>query len=77
MLYNANFSSGPERLLFVVNAAYEYNELHFPDEDLKGFRQIADTERWGDPFLSPPHFWTHRGRINVPPLSCGLFLQHG
>ena len=75
MLYNADFSSGPERLLFVVNASYEYNELHFPDEDLKAFRQIADTERWGDPFLSPPHFWTHRGRIHVPPLSCGLFLH--
>jgi pullulanase/glycogen debranching enzyme len=76
MLYNASFSAGPERLLFVVNAGYEFSELHFPDEDLKEFRQVADTERWGTPQLSPPYFWTHRGRIQVPPLSCGLFLQH-
>ena len=75
LVINAAFTHGPERLLFVVNADHEFAELTFPDEELSAFRQIADTERWGDPWLAAPHFRAHRNRITVPPLSCGLFLQ--
>ncbi len=76
MVYNADFSQGHERLLFVVNPGYEFMELRFPELDLKTFRQMADTERWGDPWLPTPHYWAHRTRISVPPLSCGLFMAH-
>ncbi|MGC9452471.1 MAG: alpha-amylase family glycosyl hydrolase [Oceanipulchritudo sp.] len=74
MIYNAGLQAGPERLLFVVNPDWEFHELHFGEEDPGKFRQVADSERWGDPWLSDPHFRTHRGRISVPPLSCGLFV---
>ena len=75
MIYNATFSHGPERLLFVVNPGHEFSEVHFADEELGGFRQLADSERWGDPELPAPNFWRHRNRVTVPPLSCGLFIE--
>jgi pullulanase/glycogen debranching enzyme len=77
MVYNANYSHGGERLLFVVNPGHDFKEVHFADLELGGFKQLADTERWGDPLLSTPHFWCHRNRITVPPLSCGLFVDNG
>ncbi|MEX0331428.1 MAG: alpha-amylase family glycosyl hydrolase [Puniceicoccaceae bacterium] len=75
MIYNATFSHGPERLLFVINPGHEFTEVHFADEDLGGFRQLADSERWGEPELSAPNFWKHRNRITVPPMACGLFVE--
>jgi pullulanase/glycogen debranching enzyme len=77
MIYNADYSLGPERLLFVVNPGHDFAELPFADADLGGFRQLADTERWGQPYLPSPRFWSHRNRMTVPPLSCGLFLEQG
>jgi pullulanase/glycogen debranching enzyme len=77
MIYNARFSRGPDRLLFVVNPSFEYGQLRFTEQDLGGFRQIADSERWGDPFLADPHFEIAGSRIELPPLSCGLFLEQG
>jgi hypothetical protein len=77
MIYNARFSRGPDRLLFVVNPSFEYGQLRFTEQDLGGFRQIADSERWGDPFLADPHFEISGSRIELPPLSCGLFLEQG
>jgi hypothetical protein len=61
--------------LFVVNPSFEYGQLRFTEQDLGGFRQIADSERWGDPFLADPHFEISGSRIELPPLSCGLFLE--
>jgi hypothetical protein len=75
MIYNAAYSHGSERLLFVVNPGHEFSELQFADGMLDGFNQVADSERWGDPHLSTPHFRMHRSRVTVPPLSCGLFVD--
>ena len=61
-----------------VNAVYgkpgERGRL-FYNEDLSGFNQVVDTERWGSPELPSPRFWKHRNRVTVPPLSCGLFVE--
>jgi len=75
VIANHGFGEGPERLLFVVNPGYEFVELAFPETDLAGFRQLADTERWGDPFLDSPTFTVAGERVTVPPVSCGLFLE--
>jgi pullulanase/glycogen debranching enzyme len=75
MIYNADYSQGPERLLFVVNSGYEYKDLRFADEDLQSFRQLCDTERWGDPFLDSPRYTVSKTRITLPAMSCGVFVQ--
>ena len=75
VLLNADYSLGGERLLFVINPAFEAAEAHFEEESLDGFRQLADTERWGNPFLPEPLFERGRGFVRVPPLSCGLFRE--
>ncbi|MEX0324148.1 MAG: alpha-amylase family glycosyl hydrolase [Puniceicoccaceae bacterium] len=75
MIYNADYSHGSERLLFVVNSGYEYKDLRFADEDLESFSQLCDTERWGDPFLEPPNYTLRKSKITVPAMSCGLFIQ--
>jgi pullulanase/glycogen debranching enzyme len=76
-IVNADRSRGAERLLFAVNPGFENATLTFPDEDLEAFRPLADTERWGDPFLPPPHYARSGGVLTLPPLSCGLFLERG
>jgi pullulanase/glycogen debranching enzyme len=76
-LVNASRAQGPDRLLFVVNPTYEYEELRFEEADLSGFRQVADTEDWGYPELARPHYPVEEDRVLVPPLSCGLFVESG
>ena len=75
LIVNANRALGPERLLFVVNPGFEYAQLVFAGQDVNRFRQVADTERWGDPWLRRPHFSTGAEHVVVPPLSCGLFIE--
>ncbi|NDV61065.1 glycoside hydrolase family 1 [Puniceicoccales bacterium CK1056] len=75
MIYNALRTHGRERLLYVVNPGYEFEELRFPEQDLDRFEQLADSERWGDPMLAGPHFERAGERIVIPPLSCGLFIE--
>lgn len=75
MIINAQGTHGPERLLFVVNPGYEFAELRFDGVNTAGFRQVADTERWGDPWLRTPHYPTDGDGVTVPPLSCGLFIE--
>ena len=77
MVYNADLSLGPERLLYVVNPTFAFKEIVFDELELKAFRQLADTECWGHPFLEGPQFERAGSRITVPPLSCGLFVQDG
>jgi pullulanase/glycogen debranching enzyme len=77
MIYNANRSHGPERLLFVVNPGYEFGELRFPEQELGQFVQLADSERWGDPELGDPCHERAGEKILLPPMSCGLFVQRG
>jgi pullulanase len=76
-IINARRAHGPERLLFVLNPTYEYAQLRFPEQDLGRFRQLADTERWGDPELLPPHFERGGELVAIPPVSCGLFVERG
>ena len=75
IIYNAEWSSGSERLLFVMNPGYEYRLLQFTDNKMESFEQISDTERWGDPVLDEPKFSMQGETVSVPPLSCGLFVQ--
>jgi pullulanase/glycogen debranching enzyme len=75
MIYNARFSHGHDRLLFVVNPGFEAGELRFTEQELGGFVQLADSERWGNPDLPDPHFQRAGERIVLPPMSCGLFVE--
>ncbi len=77
MVYNADRSLGPERLLFAVNPTFEPGTLRFEGLDLGPFEQWADTERWGQPRLQRPLFRiVDRSALLLPPLSCGLFVAH-
>lgn len=75
MVYNACWSGGSEQLLFVVNPGFDYLRLKFEETGVNGFRQLADTERWGDPFLAEPVYETGEDWVLVPSLSCGLFVR--
>lgn len=77
MIYNASWTEGSERLLFVMNPGYESRILKFAGQVLEHFRQLADTERWGDPYLPDPKFPLDGDSVTVPPLACGLFVQKG
>lgn len=75
MIYNYSRTHGPERLLFVVNPGYHMAELRFSGIDLAGFVQVADTERWNMKGLEDPLFGVRQDRVNVPAMSCGLFIE--
>lgn len=74
-ILNADRSAGDQRLLFVVNPGHSYEELRFMEVETESFVQLADTERWGDPFLEPPYYIRCEDRVLVPSLSCGLFVD--
>lgn len=75
MVYNADYSQGNERLLFVMNPGYESSRLVFEGMELGDFSQIADTERWDLNGLVDPAFAIEEDGIVIPPLSCGLFVE--
>lgn len=73
VLINANFSRGADRLLYVINPTHEEVRWHMDAVDFPALRQLADTERWGSPFLTAPLFGLAADHVVIPPLSCGLF----
>jgi len=77
-VYNADFSGGEVRLLFVVNPTLGDVTIPLPEEvmggRLGGWDLLADHERFylsGAPGIS----WPVEAKLWVPALSCGLWVS--
>jgi pullulanase/glycogen debranching enzyme len=75
VLFNADNSLGEQRLLFAVNPHHATMHIGLPDLHFADWKQIADHERFdasglGCAFLP----WIH-SRLELPPLTCGLWEQ--
>lgn len=73
-LYNAEGAFGRNRLLFAINPHLSAAEIPLPDLDPSTMRQIADHERFTPEGLGQPRFRWQDGRLELPPLSCGLWI---
>jgi hypothetical protein len=76
-LFNADFSQGADRLLFVVNPHPWPLEMETFELNPAQFRQIADHDRFRTEGLSHACFIWREGRLELPPMSVGLWRQSG
>lgn len=74
-LYNADGSHGHEQLLFAINPHHYSFDLPLEDLNASNFRQIADHERFDTHGLDKPHLAWKNSELNLPPMSCGLWLK--
>ena len=75
LLYNADFSFGPERLFFAVNPHPWPVTLETFELNPRDFRQIADHERFQSEGLFHTRFRWREGKLELPGLSVGLWRQ--
>nr|MBS0022456.1 glycoside hydrolase family 1 [Gammaproteobacteria bacterium] len=73
VLFNADHSNGPHRLLFAINPHHETVHLSLEGMDLTQWRQLADHERFEFEGLTSARFPCTAGRLELPPLSCALW----
>ena len=73
VLYNADRSKGDRRLLFAVNPHHETTHIGLEGLSLSAWRQLADHERFEASGLAVPYFLCPRERLELPPLTCGLW----
>jgi pullulanase len=74
-LFNADHSRGPQRLLFAVNP--HHDPIHIPLEELQlsVWKQIGDHERFDASGLACALLPCAHGRLELPPLTCGLWHE--
>lgn len=75
VLYNADYSWGGERLLFAVNPHLHWSFIKVGHLKADQFRQIADQEIIDPSGLAGESIPWVEGRLELPPLSCGLWIQ--
>lgn len=75
MLFNADRSRGPNRLLFAINPHHETVHVPVPGLDLPRWRQLADHERFEEAGLASARFPCTQAGIELPPLTCGLWEE--
>jgi pullulanase len=75
VLYNASGHHGHDRLLFAINP--HNHPVTFVLEGLLpgGFVAIADENRVNQDGLDKPRLWDNQGKLEMPPMSCGLWLR--
>ena len=74
-LFNADHSRGPGRLLFAVNPHHEPVHIGLGDLRLAHWKQIADHERFDAAGLECALLPIAHRRIELPPLTCGLWQE--
>jgi pullulanase len=75
MVYNADCSLGEERLIFAVNPHSKTTTLKFGGLRSDQLRQVADHERVHSEGLPSAPFLLHGESIELPPMSCGLWIE--
>jgi pullulanase/glycogen debranching enzyme len=75
LLYNANFTYGPDRLFFAINPHFSPVTLETFSLRPGDFRQIADHERFHPEGLDHARFAWRDGKLELPAMSVGLWRQ--
>jgi len=75
VLFNADYSQGPRRLLFAVNPHHEGVHIWVGDLALAHWSQLADHERFDTSGLGCARLPCAHERLELPPLSCGLWEE--
>ena len=75
MLYNAHRERGAQQILFAVNPAFEMRALEFPGINGAEWIQIADHERVEPEGLPSALFPMAENLIELPALSCGIWVR--
>jgi len=75
VLFNADRSQGPRRLLFAVNPHHATTHIGLGELRLAGWRQLADHERFDPDGLECARLPCVHSRLELPPLSCGLWEE--
>jgi pullulanase/glycogen debranching enzyme len=73
VLFNADHSRGPKRLLFAVNPHHETVHIWVGDLAISHWRQVADHERFDVSGLDCARLRCVHQRLELPPLSCALW----
>lgn len=74
-LFNADKSKGPRSLVFAINPHHETAPIPIDGVDLARWRQLADHERFDERGLESARFHFRHGRLELPPLTCGLWEE--
>lgn len=77
LLINADRSLGSEQMLFAVNPGFENQRIEFKGIDVTGLKQWADHERFVTGGLPSAAFYRSEDWIELPSLSCGLWVSGG
>ena len=73
VIYNADGSAGPARLLFAVNPGSAAAKIALKKSAAGSWRQLADQERFLP--LKDQRLWTGAATLVVPALGCGLWVD--
>lgn len=75
VLYNADYSNGDEQLFLAFNPHHYAFEMPLDSLSPNDFVQIADHERFEEGGLRGPRFYWNEGKLRLPPMSCGLWIN--
>jgi pullulanase/glycogen debranching enzyme len=74
VLFNADRSVDAPQLIYAINPHLEYANVQCGDLNLSALKQIADQERFDLGGIASARIPLSDSHINLPPLSCGLWL---
>jgi hypothetical protein len=74
-LFNADYSQGSRRLLFAVNPHHQGVHIWVGDLGLAHWKQLADHERFDASGLGCARLPCSHERLELPPISCGLWEE--
>jgi pullulanase/glycogen debranching enzyme len=75
ILYNAEKEEAAKRLLYAINPTSNAVRIHVGELEPKKWRQIADHERISEEGLPFGRFEWKDGFIEIPPASCGVWVE--
>lgn len=75
VVFNADHSRPGRRLIYAINPDGHPVSLPSVGFSMDGFVQVADHERWSLNGLDEWPFSCVNGSVNLPPISCGLWME--
>jgi pullulanase len=75
VVFNADSSVDAPKLVYAINPHFEYGNIECAEIRPKTLNQIADQERFELSGITSAKIPTSETCINLPPLTCGLWLE--
>jgi pullulanase/glycogen debranching enzyme len=73
-VFNADHSIAAPRVVLGVNPHLEFADIELPEGTMQGLLQVADAERFDERGLGLADIPQSKGRVSLPPISCGLWV---